>query len=161
MSTESISASDIRNADPKRCWVDGVKNVSDQHHIVPVEFGGPADGLTVPLCPTCHRNIHREAEHQFKKKESGEFVNDENYPDFRAKERALLLSRYVLQSKVKFVETGRKKAEGARNMLQVSFEADELAMAHDLKRMMGMRSLSRMVKRLVLDEWMRRKTNKK
>lgn len=147
------TADDIRSADPKRCWIDHVKNVADKHHIVPVEYGGDESGLTVPLCPTCHRNIHREAEHAFKTQEVGKFVNRENYPNSSAYERARLIARYVLQSKQRFVSTGKEKADSARNMAQVSFTSDELARAHDLKRMLGMKSLPRMIKLLIADKW--------
>lgn len=149
----TITAEDIKNADPKRCWVDGVKNISDQHHIIPVEFGGPEDGLTVPLCPTCHRNIHREAEHRFKAQETGEFVNTENYPNKQHYQRAVLLAAYVLKAKIRFIETGQEKADSARNMVQVSFLTEELAMAHTIKRSLGMRSLERTIKLLVVEKY--------
>lgn len=157
------SAQEIKAANPKRCWVDGVKNVSDKHHISPVEYGGPEDGLTVPLCPTCHRNIHREAETRFKTQnaEAEKYVNTDNYPDPEAYDRALFLATYVLQSKLRFVASGKEKADTARNMAQISFTKEENLVAHDVKRQLGFRSLERAIKHLINEKWLELKKGKK
>jgi hypothetical protein len=147
------SVQEIITAPKDRCWVNKVKNVSEQHHIRPVEYGGPEDGLTVPLCPSCHTFIHREAAEQFNMITANKFVNRENFPKEDEYNRAWFLADYVLKSKLTFVASGEKKAEGARNMMSVSFERDELAMAHDVKKMLGFRAMDRMVKYLILDKW--------
>ena len=160
METPSYSRADIEDADPKRCWVDGKKNISDQHHIVPVEYNGPKDGLTVPLCPTCHRNVHREATALLKDKGIGNYVNEENYPKQKQRDRALFLVTYIVQAKRRFDATGEKKAKGARNMIQISCSREELAVAHDLKKQLGFRSLERAIKFLILDKWKQLKQGK-
>ena len=136
-----------------KCFVCEAKNISDQHHIFPIEYGGPKDGLTVPLCPTDHRNVHREAEHTFKNGSSGEYINLKTYKNKDQLTRAKFISNYVLEAKKKFLASGNKKADGARNMMQVSFTRQELATAHDLKKQLGFRSLERMVKYLILDAY--------
>ena len=152
----TYTAEEIKSANPKRCWVDNNKS-PDKHHIFPVEYGGPENGLTVPLCTNCHRNVHREAESLYKTQVRGSNVNRETYPDIDEYNKALFLSDYIVKSKTQFELSGEEKALGARNMLQVSFERDELAMAHDLKLMLGMRSLPSMVKLLIIEEWKRQK----
>lgn len=155
-----FSRADIEDYDPKRCWVDNKKNISDQHHIVPIEYGGPEDGLTVPLCPTCHRNVHREAAAQLKGKPPNQFVNDENYHKEEQHNRAMFLVKYIVQAKQRFDNTGEKKAKGARNMIQISCTREELAIAHDLKKQLGFRSLERTLKYLILDRWKQLKQGK-
>lgn len=138
--------------DPKLCYVDGVKNVSEQHHIIPVEYNGPRSGTTVPLCPLCHTNIHREAENWHNTGKFGKYVNDDNYPDLNALARATVLATYVRDAKLRFNAEGGIKGDDTRNMMQVSFTPEELAIAHDLKRALGFKSLPRMVKYLILDK---------
>lgn len=43
----------------KKCPACGnAARILESHHIVPVCYGGRADGLQVSICNTCHRNIH-------------------------------------------------------------------------------------------------------
>ena len=143
----------IENWPQKICFVCGQKNISDKHHIVPVEYGGPETGLTVPLCPTDHRRVHREAENIVRNGEKGKYINSKLYPIQDHFKRAQFISSYIVMAKNKFIATGNKKAEGARNMAQISFSATELSIAHDLKKQLGFKSLSRMIKFLVLEKW--------
>jgi len=154
-----VTRSDIENADPKQCFVCGKRNISDQHHIIPVEFGGPEDGLTVPLCPTDHRSIHREAETRARQGETGKFINPSLYPNRDERERAEMLANYVYQAKIRFDDSGKGKADESRNIIQVGCTPQELAIAHDLKRAMGFKSLSRLLKHLFLTEWQKRQGN--
>ena len=39
-------------------------------------------------------------------------------------------------------------------MMQVSFSTDELGIAHELKMALGLKSLERLVKHLVVEKWM-------
>lgn len=151
-----VTRQDIEEADPNICFVCGKKNISDQHHIIPVEYDGPENGLTIPLCPTDHRSIHKEAERRARQGESGIFVNDELYPRPEQRERAEMLANYVYQAKVRFENTGKGKADHSRNIIQVGCTPQELAIAHDLKRALGFKSLSRMMKHLFLSEWQKR-----
>ena len=157
MAIPSFSREEIENADPKRCWIDNKKNISDQHHIVPVEYGGPKSGLTVPLCPTCHRQVHREAVALVKGKNIGNYVNGENYPKIKQLHRANFLVQYIVRAKQRFDAIGDKKAEDAGNMTQISFTREELAMAHDVKKMLGISSLPKTAKYLFAKEWKRLK----
>lgn len=160
MEIPSYSRDEIVNADPKKCWVDGKKNISDQHHIAPVEYGGPQDGLTVPLCPVCHRLVHREAAAIGKGKTPYQYVNDENYEDKEQYNKAMFLVGYIVQAKQRFDNTGEKKAKGARNMIQISCTREELLVAHDVKKQLGFRSLERTLKYLILDKWKQLKQGK-
>lgn len=143
----------IENWPDDTCFVCHRKNISDQHHIIPVEYGGPKSGLTVPLCPTDHRNVHREAESIFKSGEPGNYINQKSYPDVGQRNRANFLAHYVLRAKGRFTASGKTKADDARNMAQVSFSNQELAIAHALKKQLGFRSLERMIKFLILDKY--------
>jgi len=134
------------------CYCCDTKNVSDQHHIIPVQYNGPKDGRTVPLCPTCHRLVHREGEYRFKNKEEGKHVNRINFPKATYFNRANTLAIYILQSKIRFVQTGQSKADESRNMVQISFSEEELRMAHVLKRDLGFTSLPKMIKYLIQDK---------
>lgn len=138
---------------PNECWVDGVKNVSDFHHIIPVQFGGPEDGKTVPLCPTCHRHVHREGEGFVKNGVWGKFVNPVNYPNPEHLKKAEILAKYIAESMSRFIASGKSKADDSRNMIQVSLSVDELALTHDLKRSLGIRSLERLIKTLIFEKW--------
>lgn len=135
------------------CYVDGVANVSDSHHIIPVEYGGPEKGKRVPLCPTCHRNIHREGEYYDKHRVWGKYVNENNYPDLEHRNKAKLLAHYISESKSRFRASGKSKADESRNIIQVSLSVDELALTHDLKRKLGFKALDRLIKHLILDKW--------
>lgn len=159
MVNQSITRQEIEEADPKRCFVCGRRDISDKHHIIPVEFGGEEDGLTVPLCPSDHRAIHREAENRARQGEAGKFINEELYPTSYKRERAELLANYVYQAKVRFDDSGKGKADTSRNIIQVGCTPQELAIAHDLKRSMGFNSLSRLLKHLFLEEWKKRQGN--
>lgn len=44
------------------CFVDPNHLDQDSHHIHPTCYGGAEDGPQVPLCSTCHRNVHLIAE---------------------------------------------------------------------------------------------------
>lgn len=143
---------DPRQAEKNTCYCCGKKNISDQHHIRPCEYGGPKNGVTVPLCPTCHRSIHREGEYRFKYKDGGKFVNHQEFPNTHYYNRADLLADYILQSKIRFISEGKSKADDSRNMIQVSFTNEELRMVHALKRDLGFTSLPKLIKYLIQDK---------
>lgn len=134
------------------CYCCPLKEVSDQHHIIPVEYDGPKTGRTVPLCPSCHRHVHREAEHQFKTKTAGKHINTINYPKAEYRKRAETLANYVLQAKIRFLQSGKEKADGARNMVQLSLTNDELRQVHILKKDLGFTSLPKLLKYLIQEK---------
>lgn len=129
------------------CWVDGKDRAREMHHVLPVEVGGPMDGRLVPLCGNHHTEIHDAARALLK----GEMPLVYTHP------RVGTLANYIVQQTRIFEESGEPAAD-ARNMMQVSFDAAHLSMAHDLKRQMGMRSLERMVIVLIEQEWLRRRS---
>lgn len=139
-------------ANRSECYCCDTKNVSDRHHIIPCEYNGPKDGKTVPLCPTCHRLVHREGEYRFKNKEGGKHVNAENFPKSIYLNRANTLAEYILQAKLRFLQTGKSKADDSRNMIQVSFTPEELRMVHSLKKDLGFTSLTKLIKYLIQDK---------
>lgn len=137
----------------KECHVCGTKKVSDSHHIVPIEYGGAESGKQVPLCPTCHRHVHKEGEYYVRHGRWGEYVNENNYPDLGQLSRAKLLAHYIAESIKRFRSTGKAKADDSRNIIQVSLTVDELALTHDLKRKLGFKSLERLMKHLIFEKW--------
>lgn len=113
------------------------------HHVIPVEYGGPEDGTKVDICASCHDLVHAEAEHLAKTGSfEGELTNKQE-----------ILAKYILQAKLRFMASGKEKADSARNMMQVSFTKEELLIAHDLKKKLGFKSLPRMVKHLILEAY--------
>lgn len=143
---------DPRQAEKNICYCCGKKNISDQHHIIPCEYGGPKSGTTVPLCPTCHRSVHREGEYRFKNQDKGKFINYQEFSNPIYYQRADLLANYILQSKLQFILKGKSKADDSRNMIQVSFTNEELRMVHALKRDLGFTSLPKLIKYLIQDK---------
>lgn len=137
-----------------RCFVCDATNVSDQHHIIPVEYDGPENGLTVPLCPSCHRRVHAEAR-EAAKGSKGLHVNPENYPDTEQRNRATMLADYILQAYIIFKDSGKSKADGARNIVSASFTNEELAILHQIKSRRKFSSQARLIKTLVMEEYFR------
>lgn len=134
------------------CWAcpkGKKKKARERHHILPVEWGGPKEGRLVNLCPTCHTELHDLARAVIQQEPI-----KENYS-----ERVILLARYAVEQYNRFKATGEKKAKGARHMAQVSFTRDELAIAHDVKKSLGFRSLERTIKFLIIDKWKQLKQN--
>ena len=106
----------------------------------------------MPLCPTCHRSVHREGEYRYSNKDEGKYINPIEFPDPDYYARANLLANYVLQAKLRFIQTGKHKADDSRNMIQVSFTPEELRAVHSLKKDLGFTSLTKLIKYLIQDK---------
>lgn len=142
----------------KSCYVCQKLSYTDKHHIRPVVYGGPENGRTVDLCATCHREVHEDAESRFAGtlapySVNFDFGNNLHVNDRSKSQRLAILSLYIFNTKRDFVDSGKVKSDTARNMMQVSLEADELAIAHELKRALGFKSLERLVKHLLVEKW--------
>lgn len=133
------------NKDLGPCWAKNDGPARHKHHILPVQYGGPEDGRTVNLCPSCHDEVHSLE----RKLIAGEKLSYTPHPNITT------LVKYVVQQYRIWQDSGGSN-EGARNMVQFSCTAEEKAIAHDLKRRMGMRSLERMFKLLMFQEYERR-----
>lgn len=138
---------------PERiCYVHCEVDDTDEHHIIPCNYGGPKNGKTVPLCPRCHRLVHRAAERYYKEGRYG--PNYDKLPEpHRAK--ALILIRYILRAKEEHEASGKTIADDARNMVQISCTPDELRLFHAVKEGMGVRNLARAIKILVMKQYMK------
>lgn len=125
------------------CFVcDEDKSVQD-HHLLPVEYGGPKDGPQVKLCPTCHLTCHYEAEAFYK---TGDFLNLHTaFQDKATLNRAMGIIKRILHAKQQFEDSG-KPAEDARRRINLSFSHEELLLVHEMKRVLKFRSLERLVK---------------
>jgi len=149
----------------KICYVCQGLSYVDRHHIRPVEYGGDEKGRTVDLCANCHRNVHEDAESRFEGllppyPHNFDFGNRLALEDRSVEQRLAVLSLYIFNMKRQHEESGKLKADTARNMLQISLSVDELAIAHDLKRKYGFKSLNRLVKHLLVTEWKQRNLNR-
>lgn len=143
----------------KTCYICQELSYTDKHHLRPVEYGGPENGRTVDLCPSCHREVHEDAEARFggilkPYPNDFDFGNAISVEDRTKKQRLAIVSLYIFNTKRNFQDSGKFKADTARNMMQVSFSTDELGVAHELKRALGFKSLERLVKHLVVEKWM-------
>lgn len=48
---------------PQRCIVcETVAEAVESHHVVPIQYGGPVDGVQVIVCGVCHSSLHYTAE---------------------------------------------------------------------------------------------------
>lgn len=116
------------------------------HHVIPVEYNGPEDGKKVDICATCHDLIHAEAEYYA---EHGEFDAE------HMTQKQELLANYIVQAKLRFLATGKKKADTARNMVAISLSNEELLALHTLKKALGFRSLQRLLKHLIIEAYIK------
>lgn len=138
----------------RRCFVCNEPDEVDAHHVLPCEYGGPRDGKTVDLCTRHHRVVHRAAESYAK---TGEYTK--NYlrlsTDTGERQRAEVLVRYILYQKREHEDSGKALADTARNTVAVQCTPEELALFHAVKTQMGMKSLARAIKLLVMKEYQR------
>lgn len=44
------------------CLICGQLAYLEEHHVIPICYGGPKDGKTIFICGDCHEAIHRTAE---------------------------------------------------------------------------------------------------
>lgn len=125
------------------------------HHIKPVEYGGPKDGRLVNICADCHNILHREAEVYYK---HGKFQDlDQTIPYVQGGfgERLRQLIAEVIIQRQQF-DAGLTEISEQRLMTQISWDSDqELLLAHDVKRRMKFKSLARMLKHLVFEQYQR------
>lgn len=144
------------------------RGLTDEHHILPVEYGGSEDGKTVPLCTACHRGIHREAESRCKGNSVGlEFRSHlSDLPDDKgisANHTFNVLVNYIVEAKSRHVaEKGLAgKSDTARNMVSASLSEDELRMLHAIKQSLGMTNVSRVLSRLIVEKYVEISTTKR
>jgi len=140
-----------------KCWICHDTTAVDAHHLVPLEYGGDKDGRQVNLCAKDHKVAHFEALSYVK---TGEYQFD--IPDSPEGQRLKRIIAIIVDSKLKF-DTGAVEDTGnQRRITQVHWDTTtELTMAHDLKRILGFKSLERCIKACVFHvyEEQRRKGN--
>lgn len=129
-----------------KCYVCAEKKPVQDHHILPREYGGPKDGPTIKLCPTCHLICHYESEIYY---QTGDYAELETTYSGAALDRAESVCERIVKARLRFENSG-KPAEDARRRVNVNFSHDELQLMHNLKRVMKFRSLERLVKSCVL-----------
>lgn len=44
------------------CLICGALAYLEEHHVIPICYGGPKDGKTIFICEDCHAAVHRTAE---------------------------------------------------------------------------------------------------
>lgn len=137
----------------KKCFLCEVINHTDKHHVIPIEYGGLEEGKTVNLCPTCHRNVHQDAEERYRNNIKYEKIYDTQSYIYRLN----ALSYAIFRAKSDFKQSKKYKAKNARNMIACSFSNEELAIAHDLKTSLGFKSLPRLIKYLVQEKWIQKR----
>lgn len=129
------------------CYVcEEMKAVQD-HHLIPLEYGGPKNGPTILLCPTCHLTCHYESELFYK---TGDFGQLDSIYEGSAHHRAKRVIEKILQARTQFEDHG-KPAKDARRRVNLNFSHDELMLLHGLKKVMGFRSLERLIKMCIME----------
>lgn len=136
----------------RRCFVCNEPDEVDAHHVLPCEYGGPKDGRTVDLCTRHHRLVHRAAEQYAK---SGTYTNNYQRLSEEHRQRADVLIKYILHQKREHEDSGKALADTARNTVAIQCTPEELALFHAVKTQMGMKSLARAIKLLVMKEYQR------
>jgi len=129
-----------------KCYVCEEMRPVQSHHIIPVAYGGPKNGPQVDLCPSCHTVCHYEAEHYT---QSGAFNMLGSVFSGAALKRASEIVTRIANAKLKHKTSGAV-AEDARRGVHVHFSHDEMVMVKAMKRVMGAKSLDRLVRACVL-----------
>lgn len=129
-----------------QCYICEEVTPVDNHHLHPLEYGGAKDGRQVKLCKTCHSMSHYEAELYAKEGRYNLF-----HMDFSPKAtRMYLVIQEILKAKLAFTSGDIESADDQRRMSQISWDSEEeLAMAHEVKRALGMKALDRAIKQCV------------
>lgn len=133
-----------RPVTPKPCLLcqsDKPSAAVHNHHLREVAFGGDMDGQTVPLCASDHDRVHRLANAIEAGKTS--LASLPTYPPWKQ-----VLS-VLLQQRAKFRQEG-KPAKEARRMVSASLTAEELQMAHVVKKAGGFTSIEAMLRGLII-----------
>ncbi|QIG74884.1 hypothetical protein EVC12_249 [Rhizobium phage RHph_I42] len=145
------------------CYACGRKRPVESHHVHPLEYGGKQEGRQELICADCHNILHREGEHYHKHGSFQEldhiipFNPDPTSHGYRIRE----LAGAVIAAKNLF-NSGEVNAGEQRLMTQVSWDSqEELLIAHDVKRMMGFKSLPRAIKALVFEKHQQLNSGKK
>ena len=40
------------------CWICGTDKGITKHHVIPVSYFKPKQNITIPLCKSCHQELH-------------------------------------------------------------------------------------------------------
>ena len=129
------------------CYVCEEKKPVQDHHLIPLEYGGPKNGPTILLCPTCHLTCHYESELFYK---TGDFGQLEIVFEGSILHRAKRVIEKIIQARTQFEDEGAP-AKDARRRVNLNLSHDELALLHALKKVMGFRSLERLIKSCIMD----------
>lgn len=133
-----------------RCWCCEEQRPVDSHHLRPLEYGGDKNGEQVYLCKGCHSLAHYEAEYYYS---TGKYMEiDATVPKETPMGRRLRqLISVIVSTKLEFEDSGSPQNDQRRNT-QISWDTmEELAMAHDVKRALKIRSLQRAIKLCVFE----------
>ena len=129
----------------KICAICGKPIINDEelHHVIPVSYGGPVDGITVSLHSSCHFACHKTAESLMAKT-----VKSKNW--FESEEVLKRAAPYVKA----IIDAKRDMQEGVnpalmhqpvRRMFQVNLSRWELNRLHKFQRDKGYKSLEKMI----------------
>lgn len=110
------------------------------HHILPVQYGGPADGALAHLCPSCHTDVHSYGE----KLSSGRITVE----DINGTSALRQLAIKVYEQKREWIAS-EGKAPDARRRIVAHLTSEELEMVHVLRDSGGYNSIEVMLKTMV------------
>lgn len=128
------------------CYICEDEKPVQDHHLIPLEYGGPKKGPTIKVCPTCHLTCHYEAEFYAA---NGEFLQlDVTFTNGEINRRARKVIDYIVQAKLTHEASG-EHAKEARRRVAIALSHEELQMVHALKSVLGFRSLERMIKSFI------------
>lgn len=130
------------------CYVCDEEKPVQEHHLIPLEYGGPKDGPLITICPTCHLISHYEAEIFYK---TGDYGSLGSQFKGEVLKRAQGVIDRIVAARLRFEAHG-KPAEDARRRVNINVSHEELLMLHALKRVLGFRSLERLVRGVLSNE---------
>ena len=125
------------------CYVCKESKALQDHHLLPLEYGGPKDGRQIKICPTCHLVCHYESDIYYKTGDYGEL--EVRFPDEKTRARAIKVISYIIQQRSQF-EAGDAPAKDARRRVSFNVTHEELLLIHAAKKVQGFNSLERFVK---------------
>lgn len=135
----------------RECVVCGHRAIAmESHHVYPVCYGGPQDGLQVILCGNCHSNVHRTAENLCAKKPKKEQYFS---PDLLSKQITKELVATVIRAKRSFI-SGHNPTLLRKLRLEVPNQL--LTDLHKCKVDAGFSNLEDYIKKVLVDHVNRR-----
>lgn len=117
-----------------------------EHHVIPLAYGGRRDGVTVWICSSCHDGIHATANNLTARK-----VESRQFLPTAVLARAQPLVAAIVRAKLRFENDGEPAAEG-RNVVSFPAHGAMRKALQSLRRDAGHNSVASYLQALVRRE---------